>query len=258
MISWIHEFSNFGIGALVIVCGLIVTTLAPLVIRKRMGWNPEEHWLKGAEEGFKLFTSLSLMILAFCLVRMQGDHRNIEDLVSREGTVVQKLYRAMDNYDGAEAASLKADLKTYTQQIIQKEWPLLAKGEHAVEVSALLSGLVKSVKSLNADTPAKQISRLEMMSTLTQLSDVRDARLASSRVELPSYYYQALIISLLALTFFGWFQSPLLKMAAYVGGVTFGLGLMVSLLIVTAGHFSGESAIQAAPLVRALQAMEPA
>lgn len=255
MSSWIHDFSNFGIGAMVIALGMTVTTIAPYLIRKRWGWNPDEHWTKGAEEGFKLFTSLSLMILAFCLVRVQGDHRNIEDLVAREGTIVQKLHRAVSQYDGPEAEDLQSQLRTYAEKVVQLEWPLLAHGQHSPEVISALTSLVKTAKTLDTDTPAKQLSRVEIVGALTQLSDVRDARLASSHVQLPSYYYQALVISLLAMAFFGWFQTPLLKMAAYVGGVTLGLGLMVTLLIVTSAHFAGESAIQATPIVRALQAM---
>lgn len=257
MSSWIHDIPNFGIGAMVIAAGLTVTTLVPFLIRKRWGWSPDEHWIKGAEEGFKLFTSLSLMILAFCLVRVQGDHRNIEDLVAREGTIVQKLHRAMGSYEGPEAALMQGQLQAYARQVVDQEWPRLAHGQHDAEVLAVLTRLIKTARSLDADTPVKQLARVEIVAALTQLADVRDARLAASQVQLPGYYYQALIISLLAMAFFGWFQTPLPKMAAYVGGVTLGLGLMVTLLIVTSAHFAGESAIQATPIVRALESMGP-
>ena len=53
--------------------------------------KPDEHLAKGAEEGFKLFTSITLLLIAFSLVRVQGDHRNVEDLVSRESALIFKL-----------------------------------------------------------------------------------------------------------------------------------------------------------------------
>jgi len=255
MISWTNNLSNLGIGAVVVTSCIALTTLLPILIRKRLAWTPNEHWTKGTEEGFKLFTSLSLVILAFCLVRVQGDHRNIEDLVAREGTILQKLHRAMGSYEGPESPAMQNHLKTYASTVVKKEWSLLAQGQHDPQVLEILMSLIKTARSLDADTPVKQLARIEIVTALTQLSDVRDARLAASQVKMPAYYYQALIVSLLAMMFFGWFQSPLIKMLAYVGGVTLGMSLMVSLLIVTSSHFSGESAIQPTPIIRALTSM---
>lgn len=254
MSQWIHEIPNFGIGALVIASGLVLTTIVPMVVRKSLGWDPSEHWVSGADEGFKLFTSLSLMILAFCLVSVQGDRRNIEDLVSREGTVIGKLHRAMGGYGGPEAIEMQASLRTYAERIVNVEWPLLASGQRDPELTSMLSKLTASIRSLNADTPAKQLARVELVGTLAQLSDVRDARLAATHVKLPAYYYHALTFTLLGVMLFGWFQTPLRKMAVIVGGITAGLGLMLALLIVNSAHFSGESAVMPTPILRAIQA----
>lgn len=253
MSQWIHEIPNFGIGALIIACGLVLTTIAPMFIRKRFGWNPSEHWVSGADDGFKLFTSLSLMILAFCLVSVQGDRRNIEDLVSREGTVIGKLHRAMGSYGGPEAIEMQKDLKNYAERIIKVEWPLLAGGQHDPELTLMLSNLTKMVRTLNADTPAKQLARVELVGTLAQLSDVRDARLAAIHVKLPAYYYHALTFTLLGVMLFGWFQTPLRKMAVVVGGITAGLGLMLTLLVVNSAHFLGESSVSPMPILRAME-----
>ena len=45
---------------------------------------------------------MTVLLLAFCLVRVQGDHRTVEDLVAREVTIIFKLNRALTGFDSEE------------------------------------------------------------------------------------------------------------------------------------------------------------
>ena len=54
------------------------------------------------------------------------------------------------------------------------------------------------------------------------------------------------------LTIFGVLQSPLPKMLAYVGGVTLGISLMMTMLIATEGVFVGESRVTPDPIVNVM------
>ena len=87
MISYLHTLPNIVICLSMMCTGLLLSTIIPFYIRYKYKLNPEEHLAKGAEEGFKLFTSITLLLIAFSLVRVQGDHRNVEDLVSREAAL---------------------------------------------------------------------------------------------------------------------------------------------------------------------------
>lgn len=255
MFEWLHSLPNVVIGLIFVVVGMSVTTLVPFLVRKKFELNPSEHFGKGTEEAFKIFTSLTLMLLAFCLVRVQGDHRNAEDLSSREGVIIHKLSRSLQHYASPESDELQAVLLNYSQRIATVEWPLLAKGQRDEETTLLLGSLVQRARSLQTNTPAQQITRNEIIGILTQLSDVRDARLSASHLELPFYYYQALSFSVVALIFFGWFQSPLPKMAAYVGGVTLAVSLLLTMLFVTSTLFLGESQVTPEAINRAIMLM---
>jgi hypothetical protein len=54
------------------------------------------------------------------------------------------------------------------------------------------------------------------------------------------------------LTIFGWLQNPLSKMVAWVGGVTCGVSLMLTVLISTSGIFAGQHSVSAEPIRNAL------
>ena len=241
MISYLHTLPNIVICLSMMCAGLLLSTIIPFYIRYKYKLNPEEHLAKGAEEGFKLFTSITLLLIAFSLVRVQGDHRNVEDLVSREAALTVKLNRALGAFGGSDAIELQGDLKAYTNSIVNDEWPLMAKGQRSEDTSNALTDLTQGVRLLDPKNSSQQMARTEIVTTLTQLSDIREARLAAERLQLPSYLWQSLTVSILLLLVFGWFQNPLTKMLAYVGGVTIGISLLLTLLIALEGLYVGES-----------------
>jgi hypothetical protein len=98
MINWLHTLPNVTVGLIVLTVFFSCTTVIPYFVRRRLSWKPSEPFVKGAEESFKLFTSLTMLLLTFCLVRVQVDHRNVEDLVSREATIVIKMNRSLISY----------------------------------------------------------------------------------------------------------------------------------------------------------------
>jgi hypothetical protein len=255
MFNWLHTLPNVGIGVLILGLGLSVSTLIPFFIRRRFGLELDEKMGRGVEDSFKLLTSTTMLLLAFCLVRVQGDHRNLEDLVTREATIMFKLDRALAGYGGEEANALRGGLKLYAKSTVDIEWPLLVKSERSEATSELLALLVEGCRELDPETALQQMVRAEVLGTVAQMSDVREARLSASRLFLPHYYWQALGVAFVLLTLFGWIQSPLLKLVTYVSGVTVGVCLLFTLLVVTEGLFVGESRVTAEAIARIIPAL---
>jgi hypothetical protein len=177
------------------------------------------------------------------MVRVQGDHRNVEDLVSRESALMFKLNRSLAAFNGGHSAELQSDLKDYASSIVSDEWPMMSKGERSEETSNLLIDLTQGIRLLDPKTPVQQMARAEIVTSLNQLSDVREARLSASRLKLPSYLWQALTVCVALLFVFGWLQNPLPKMVAYVGGVTIGVSVLLTLVVALEGLFVGESQV---------------
>ena len=252
MINWLHTLPNAMVGLMVVTIALSCTTIIPYLVRRLSGWEPSEPLAKGSEEAFKLFTSLTMLLLAFCLVRVQGDHRNVEDLVAREAALVIKMNRSLVAYGADEAEVLRMSLKDYLKSAVEVEWPLLAKEQRSDETAAMMLGLIQDARTLDPANAPQQLARAEILGTLTQLADLREARLAASRLALPDYYWQAIGAAFCMLTIFGALQSPLPKMLAYVGGVTLGLSLMMTMLIATEGVFVGESRVTPGPISKVI------
>ncbi|OIN01303.1 hypothetical protein A9236_09165 [Polynucleobacter sp. QLW-P1DATA-2] len=255
MINYLHALPNIVIGLSIMFIGLLLSTAIPCYIRWKYDLNPSEHLAKGAEEGFKLFTSITLLLIAFSLVRVQGDHRNVEDLVSREAALMFKLNRSLAAFGGPNATELQGDLKNYADAIVDDEWPLMAKNERSEQASNDLTDLTQGIRLLDPRNPVQQMARAEIVTTLNQLSDVREARLSATRLQLPSYLWQALSVSVILLIIFGWLQNPLPKMVAYVGGVTIGVSVLFTLVIALEGLFVGESRVTPEAIVHILPSL---
>lgn len=257
MINYLHTLPNIVIGLGIVSVGLFLSTVIPFYIRWKYKLNPDEHLAKGAEEGFKLFTSITLLLIAFSLVRVQGDHRNVEDLVSREAALMFKLNRSLAAFGGPQATELQSDLKNYATAVVDDEWPQMAKNERSEEASNVLIDLTQGIRLLDPRNSVQQMSRAEIVTTLNQLSDVREARISAARLKLPTYLWDALAISVILLIAFGWFQNPLPKMVAYVGGVTIGVSVLFTLVIALEGLYLGESRVTPDAIVHILPSLGP-
>lgn len=255
MLVWFHKFSDLQIVGMLLFFGLSVTTVAPFIVRRAMNITIEENFAKGAEEAFKLFISLSLLLLAFCLVRTQGDYRGAEDIVAREGAVLLKLDRAYQSFGSEDTDALRHVLRVYGDNLIKDEWPVLSKGDRSTKATDDLLVLNTISKQLDPETPEQQVARSEIIQSVNQLIDLREARISASLVRLPSFYWYAICTSLFFLTFFGWLQSPISKMITYVGGVTCGVSLMLTVLISTSGIYAGEHSVSPNPIRNALTQM---
>lgn len=252
MLAWFHTFSNLQIGAMLILTGLSVTTVIPLLVRHRLKINIDDNLSRGAEESFKLFISLSLLLLAFCLVRAQGDYRGAEDIVSREATVMLKMDRAYESFATDDTDAMRVVLRTYAEHLVNDEWPVLAQGERASTASEDLRVISTISKQLEPQTAEQQVARSEIIQSVNQLNDLREARISASVVKVPTFYWYAIFTALFFLMFFGWLQNPLSKMVTWVGGVTCGVSLMLTVLISTSGIFAGQHAVSADPIRNAL------
>jgi hypothetical protein len=255
MIEYLHTLPNIVIGLIIMSVGLLFSTAIPFYVRWKYKLNPDEHLAKGAEEGFKLFTSITLLLIAFSLVRVQGDHRNVEDLVSREAALMFKLNRSLAAFGGPNAIELQGDLKNYADAVVEDEWPLMAKNARSDEASNVLTDLTQGIRLLDPKNPVQQMARAEIVTTLNQLSDVREARISAARLKLPHYLWDALAIAVTLLIVFGWLQNPLPKMAAYVGGVTIGVSVLFTLVFALEGLYVGESKVTPGAIIHILPSL---
>jgi hypothetical protein len=247
MANWLHTLSNYQIGFLFIFSFLSVSMIIPALIRYKFKLDPRDSIGAGADESYKMFITLVLVMIGFSLVQLQGDHKNVEDLVSREATLNLKISSLLTRFESDDAIQAKTSLAKYVQSIVDDEWPELQNDRGSDSTAAKLKELTKAISKLNPQSNEQDTIKSDIDATLTQVVDIRDARIATTRLYLQTYLWGSLSCFLAVMIFFGWFINPLSRMVFFVGGVTLGISMLISLIFILEDLYRGESALLPTP-----------
>ena len=243
MLDYLHTLPNVALFFVIMSSGLLVAVVIPFFIRWKFKLQPNDPLSKGAAEAYKIAVSITLLLFAVSLVRVQGDHRNAEDIAAKEVSLTLKLTGALSVFGGPDAEESVEDLKNYTYSVAKDEWPLMAKGQSSDVTASLLADLTQGIGLLTPENAKQQMARVEIGLTISQLTDARQARLAAAKVRLPDYLQQAITFALILVIVLGWLETPLPRLVGYAGGVITGFSVLLTLLIQAAGVFVGQSAV---------------
>lgn len=250
-VIWLQSKPTLFIWLTITAINLMAFLAVPMAIRWILKIELNADLVKGADDAFKTLTGLAMALIAFSLVQVEGMHRNIDDLVSREGAILQKFDRTIDDFAADGAVLARAPLRAYVTSVIQSEWPAMADGRRSVETSARLEALSRVIDELARDPSRPADMAGELKGQLIQVKDVREARLSSSHLGLSPYFWWGIPVAMALLAVLGWVQAPIQKAIPYLGGIVIGLSTLLALLVVSAGMFAGDGRVRPDAIVRA-------
>jgi hypothetical protein len=245
MFDYLVDLPNVVLFLVIMSLGLLLAVGLPVLIRWKFKITPNDALSKGATEAYKIAISITLLLFVITLVRVQGDHRNAEDIAAKEVALTLKLTGALAVFGGPDAEESVEDLKAYTKSVANDEWPLMAKGVSSDVTTGLLADLTQGIGLLTPENAKQQMARVEIGLTISQLTDTRQARLTAAKVTLPNYLTQAITCALALVIILGWLETPLPRLAGYAGGVVTGFSVLLTLLIQASGVFVGQNAVDA-------------
>lgn len=252
LIHWLHQFPSLVIWMAIAITNLLLFLIIPLAVRRALNVTLNAEVARGADDAFKNIITLTMALIAFSLVQVEGLHRNVADLVSREGAILLKFDRTFDDLPDAQADLVEKPLRTYVASLIESEWPAMAKGERSEEASANLNALAQGIKALGAIEEVNPSLVGDLRGQFVQVKDIREARLATSHMNLSPYFWWGILAAMVCLMTLGWFQTPVEKAIPYVAGITLGLSTLLAMLIVSSGIFEGASRVQPDAIARTL------
>ncbi len=256
LIESIHGLPNIFIWLLIVIVNLLLFIVLPLSVRRLLKIEIAPEIARGADDAFKNTVTLTMALIAFSLVQVEGLHRNVADLVSREGAILLKFDRTLQDHPGPVAASVERPLRAYVSSVIQAEWPAMAGGDRSLATTTKLAALSASIGQLDQDSGESAALLGELKGQFIQLKDIREARLATSHMNLSPYFWWGILAAMTSLMVLGWFQTPVEKAIPYVSGIAIGLSTLLSILIVSSGIFEGESRVRPDALQRTLALMD--
>jgi hypothetical protein len=196
-------------------------------------------------------------IFAFVTVAAWQNHNSVSDNVSKEAHALFDLYQILGAYPSETKKIGQAEIVSYTQAVINQEWPNLSNGEMDVETFKKIeriNALFMTHKASNLNEVAIHNEGLRLVSTYR---DLRRGRFENAASYVGTPLWGALVLSALFLTLFSaFFKTSNIRIHAVMMALEGGaLGVMFFLLVLYDNPFSGPGAIKSTPFQKTLDSI---
>jgi len=253
LIHHLHSLPNWATFALTCLVLTGSFMIMPLLRRQLTPIRPDKPTTDAAMDGVKAVTTFLVFILAVSLNSVMGQHRQVEEIVQREATLVGQIDRGLLRTGPEELRALRPVLNDYIRTVITEEWPLMAEGGRSARAYDLFNELSRTIRRTEVEGGRQQAVYGELLRALSDLSDAREQRLMASRLALPDLFWWTimgailLVLPLCAMTA-GTLNSAVLKLA-----LAGSLAMLLALVIVIDRPYSGETRVAPLPFERALE-----
>ena len=196
-------------------------------------------------------------IFAFVTVAAWQNHNTVSDNVSKEAHALFDLYQILGAYPNETKKIGQAEIISYTQAVINQEWPNLSSGEMDIET-------FKKIERINALFMTHKASSLnevaihnEGLRLVSVYRDLRRGRFENAVSFVGTPLWGALVLSALFLTLFSaFFKTSNIRIHAVMMALEGGaLGVMFFLLVLYDNPFSGPGAIKSTPFQKTLDSI---
>jgi hypothetical protein len=196
MFYWIYNLPNWQLAILTILVfvgvalgGLFVSR--PLM-RRLLNASPEHNDIASAFfAGVGVFYGLALGLIA---VGTWENFSGIVNQISREAAAIAELYRDFDAYPDELRDRLEDQLRTYTQSIVDKDWPGHRRGEAPEEGTILLDEIENEILRFEPTKEREKIAHAEVLHSLDSVVEQRRLRLESVGTGLPASLWGVVIV----------------------------------------------------------------
>lgn len=233
-----------------VLAPMALAMLGPVLVRKRY---PLSVLVKNNEvAGFKFATIgvIYAVILAFAIVSVWEKFNDAELRVLQETGASATLFR-LTNGDEPEAVATRAALRQYMTDVVEDEWPKMARGQESRDATRALDAVyAAAVRFVDGRRPAIGV---EVMKELGAITEARRGRLHLSMGVVPPALWAMLLSGALVTIgftcFFG--MENLRAQTAMTGALSFVVFLGLFVILSYDHPFTGDVSVESHP-VRAL------
>ncbi len=145
------------------------------------------------------------VVLAFVVIAVWEDYRQTDDTVMNEANSIGNLYRDCTGLQDSAAEIIKADLRVYTQLVVDSEWREMEAGKESSKAWGSYNDLYLHIIHINPHSDREQVIFTAVLDNLTKFSDIRRQRITESKPYIPQMIWMILIAGSLIIIFFTYF-----------------------------------------------------
>lgn len=245
--TWIYDIPSWTFGVLSVLFFAGVSCSGLLVCRR---WARRHlHLSDDTNEVVNAFFAgvgvLYGLLLGLVAVATWQSFDDASALISAEAAALGALYRDVGSYPEPLRESLQNELRTYAQQVIDREWPEQRQGRVPTVGNAIIGAFQRTLMSFKPADAGQTVLHTEAFQALNHLIEARRLRLDEVNGGLPGVLWAVVLIGAGLSVFVTYFfhvgdQKLHLIMTGILGAF---IGLMVFLTGAVDQPFRGEVSV---------------
>lgn len=181
--------------AVLVLLTVVVSLLGLALVRRKVAVTQLESLTEVAGFIYAVIGVIYAVILAFVVIAAWEEFRDAEAEATQEASAVLNLARLANGWPAGDRARVEAVLVAYARQVVEVEWPAMARGDFApatdtVAVNRLWQALNEADETARGESASYEAAWLQ----LEQLSEARRNRLLLGQEGLPMPMTLVLII----------------------------------------------------------------
>jgi hypothetical protein len=201
----------FGwISGLVFVAAVVCVAIGGmLLVRRSVTLSTLESHNQVAGFIYSVIGVVYAVLLAFIVIVVWQQHTQVQSHVEREANQLADLYRIAQVFPEEVRLRLEHQIRVYSQIVVEKEWPAMAKGETSPDAWATLNQLWRVYQQVEPRNDHEKIWYAKSLDQLDQLGDFRRLRLLSNRAAVPPLMWAVLLATgIITIGFSFFFGTP--------------------------------------------------
>src|SRR5215212_1628682 len=245
-----HDTKGGSTLALTVVYGVLVigsvclVALAGLELVERL--VPADSRRQHNDVAGFIYAALGVIyavLLALVVIAVWEQYQAADETVEQESNATAEIFWLAHRLPEPEGAHIQELCKSYAQEVIHKEWPLMEQGEAPLMVEeegtpagwTLIDDIRENLQDFEPHTKAEEQLYASGLAEIQRLADARRMRLVAAEEGVPGVLWAVLIfggVATVSFTYLFGLQSTwahrlmVLTLAAVIGLVLFTIGAM--------------------------------
>jgi hypothetical protein len=129
-----------------------------------------------------LYGTLHVMfgvIIGFTAFLVLDKYTTAQTTAASEAGVIVEIYRLAESFPQTKRDQIQELAKSYTQDVVDEEWPLMRNGQSSSRAEELAAKLGKSIQDFEPSTDSERAVYAQELSRVHDLTQDREVRLCS-------------------------------------------------------------------------------
>jgi hypothetical protein len=243
------EFHGFTTGLAIILGGILAAIILVAAVRKMFSKDilRQAHDITG--NLLSVVGTLYAVLLGLVVVDALVRFEHAIDVVQQESNSLADIFLLAERLPAAQRERIQESCRTYARQVVEDEWPAMARGQASPAARKAAFALARSLDGFEPVTEGQKAVFPMLLEQIRELWDFRRERLGTAEFGIPAVEWFVLIIGgAVTVIFAGLFRAESVSLQRFLtalAAVVMGLNLY---LVALFGYpFSGELTVSSRP-----------